>query len=113
MSNKIKNLKIFLEDISDKDMNVLSSDKDIDKFTKIQAKLVLDVATFLYGKATFTEKQLVPYLSQADVWFVLEKLRREGLINVDDKGVPHRTQLGTQVNKYMEKNNPSKKWMNL
>ena len=101
--NKIKNLKSFLEKVTDKDINVLSLDFDVNKLNKKQVGLILDVATFLYGKKSFTEKQLKPHIGEAQVWFVLEKLRREGLVKVDNKGVPHRTRLGIRVNKYMEK----------
>ena len=102
-----KNLKSFLEKVSDKDIDMLSSDYDDNpnKLSKNQIKLMLDVATELYGKDTFTQKQLEPFMSEANVWFVLEKLRREGLVKIDNKGVPHRTRLGHQVNKYMEKHN--------
>lgn len=99
---KIKELKGYLKKISDKDINKLSSDFDASKLTKTQIKLCLDVATFLYGKETFTQKQLEPFMNQAGVWFVLEKLRRERLITVDDKGVPNRTKFGQQVFEHME-----------
>jgi len=107
MVDKINNLKLFLEKVSDKDIDMLSSDYDDNpnKLSKNQIKLMLDVATELYGKDTFTQKQLEPFILEADVWFVLEKLRREGLVKIDNKGVPHRTRFGHQVNKYMEKNN--------
>ncbi len=105
MTNKIKNLKSFLEKVSDKDIDMLSSDYDDNpnKLSKNQIKLMLDVSTELYGKGTFTQKQLEPFMSEANVWFVLEKLRREGLVKIDNKGVPHRTRFGQKVNKYMEK----------
>ncbi len=104
---KIKELKELLEKVSDKDIDMLSSDYDDNpnKLSKNQIKLMLDVATELYGKDTFTQKQLEPFMSEANVWFVLEKLRKEGLVKIDNKGVPHRTRLGHQVNKYMEKHN--------
>ena len=101
---KIKNLKKLLEFSPDKDIEVLSSDYDTNKLTMEQTRLILDVATSLYGKLTFTEEQITPYLVQAGTWFVLEKLRREGLITIDDKGVPHRTQLGEQVNEELKEN---------
>ncbi len=109
MNKKIKNLKSFLEKVSDKDINMLSSDFDVNKLNKKQIGLILEVATFLYGKETFTEKQLKPYMGEANVWFVLEKLRRGGLVKIDNKGIPHRTRLGNQMNKYMEKHNEVKK----
>ena len=104
---KIKELKDFLDKVVDKDIDMLSSDYNDNphKLSKNQIKLILDVATFLYGKDTFTQKQLEPFMSEANIWFVLEKLRREGLVKIDNKGVPYRTKLGHQVNKYMEKNN--------
>ena len=109
MSNKIKDLKKFLEKVAQKDIDVLSSDynDNPNKLNKKQIKLMLDVTTFLYGKDTFTQKQLEPFISQANVWFVLEKLRREGLVKIDNKGVPHRTRFGHQVNKYLGKNKPT------
>ncbi len=110
MSKKIKNLKVFLEKLSDKDIDKISFN-DMNKLAKNQIRLMLDVAVFLYGKKTFTEKQLQPFIEEAFIWFVLEKLRREGLVKIDNKGVPHRTRLGSRVNKYMEKHNkiPSNK----
>lgn len=100
---KIKKLKNCLKKISNKDINKLSSDYDASKLTKTQLRLSLDVATFLYGKETFTQKQLEPFINEAGIWFVLEKLRREGLVTVNDKGVPNRTKFGQQVFEYMER----------
>ncbi len=105
---KIKELRKFLEKVADKDINKLSSDCEADKLNKKQIKLMLDVATFLYGKDTFTQKQLTPFINQAGIWFVLEKLRREGLVKIDNKGVPHRTRFGQRVAKYMQQNEPKK-----
>lgn len=106
MKGKIKNIKQFLEKVSDKDIDILSSiDCDISKLTKKQHSIILDVSLFLYGKKTFTEKQLRPFISEAYVWVILEKMRRAGIVKIDNKGIIHKTRLGTQVEKYMTKHN--------
>ncbi len=100
---KIIRLKDFLKRVADRDVNKLSSDYKADNLSKKQLGLMLDVATFLYGKRKFTKEQLEPFINQAGIWFVLEKLKRGGLVRIDNKGVPHRTRLGQQVARYIEK----------
>lgn len=105
MSKKIKNLKKFLEGVSDKDIDVLSSDYRPKKLLKRQVALILEVSCFLLGSDIYTKKEISPFMSQANVWFILEKFRREGLVRVDDKGIAHKTRKGKQVDEYMVKHN--------
>lgn len=99
----IKELMEYLTTVSDEDIDMLSSDYVADDLSKNQAATMLKVSTHLYGKDTFTEKELSPFIVQASTWFVLEKFRRENLITIDDKGVPHRTKFGEEVAKHIEK----------
>lgn len=86
---KIKNkvIRTSLENVSDKDIDFLSSDKKFHEHTKEQIGLIINVATYLFGKDVFTEEEIAPYINQARTLFIL---------------VPRRTKLGSEVFKYLE-----------
>ena len=99
----IKNLKNYLACLSRKDIEKLSQDNAV--LNRKQTDIAVGVCYYLSGKQELTDKELNSFMGEALVWFVLELLRRENLVRIDNKGVAHKTKLGIQVDKYMAKQN--------
>ena len=100
MTEKFKRIKEYLKNISEEDIDALTGNyEEGGKYllNDEQNKLSAALSLYLCDVKTFTAKQFVKYVKEAEVLFILEKLRREGLITIDDNGIPKKTELGKRI----------------
>ena len=93
-------LKILKDYFSDKRLDKITEDDfDFSKLSKVEAYWFMESVWIDLGKTRATRKELENGIHNVYTLFVIDNLRRHGLIKLSKEGFFDKTKLGKEVNK--------------